>query len=215
MASTSLGTAWAISWLRLSAKVIAENRVHLIELDRAIGDGDHGENLDRGFCAILEKLDAEAPATPGAVFKLAAMTLMSKVGGAAGPLYGTAFLRMGGAAGDEQEMDSALLVSALTAARDGVVARGKAEVGEKTMIDAWTPAVKAAETALAAGKGPREVLEAAAHAAYEGAVSTDPMIAHKGRASYLGERAVGHRDPGAASSVLILRAAADSAKASS
>ncbi|MBP2412881.1 dihydroxyacetone kinase-like protein [Arthrobacter stackebrandtii] len=208
----TLDTAWAVRWLRASAAVIAENRVALIELDRAIGDGDHGENMDRGFTAILEKLDGEQPATPGAAFKLAAMTLMSKVGGAAGPLYGTAFLRAGTAVGDAAELDSATLVAALTAARDGVVARGKAEVGDKTMIDAWTPAVDAAAAAAASGEDPAAVLAAAASAAEAGAESTDPLIAHKGRASYLAERAIGHRDPGAVSSALLLRAGAQAAE---
>ncbi|MGO2541565.1 MAG: dihydroxyacetone kinase subunit DhaL [Specibacter sp.] len=213
MPNTTLDAAWAADWLRKSAAVVAENRVALSELDRAIGDGDHGENMDRGFSAILEKLDAEPPATPGAAFKLAAMTLMSKVGGAAGPLYGTAFLRAATAAGDAAELDAATLATALAAARDGVVARGKAAVGEKTMIDAWTPAVDAAAAASASGAAPAEVLAAAATAAEAGAVSTDPLIARKGRASYLGERAIGHRDPGAASSALILRAAAQAAGA--
>lgn len=208
MTDSSLDTAWAVDWLRRSAAVVSENRMALIELDRAIGDGDHGENLDRGFSAILEKLDSEPPLTPAATFKLAAMTLMSKVGGAAGPLYGTAFLRMGTAMGDAVEIDSALLAAGLAAARDGVVARGKAEVGDKTMIDAWTPAVDAAIFAADAGASPAAVLDAAATAAESGAVATDPLVAHKGRASYLGERAIGHRDPGAASSAMILRAAA-------
>lgn len=210
MAGT-LDGAWAVDWLRRSAAVVALNRVALSELDRAIGDGDHGENLDRGFQAILVKLDEDTPASPGAAFKLAAMTLMSKVGGAAGPLYGTAFLRAATAVGEAGVLDTALLVAALTAARDGVVARGKAEVGEKTMIDAWTPAVDAA---AAAGTEPADVLAAAALAAEAGAVATDPLIARKGRASYLGERAIGHRDPGAVSSAMILRAAADAAQAS-
>lgn len=206
--TTALDVAWAIDWLRRSAAVVAENRVLLIDLDRAIGDGDHGENLDRGFSAVLEKLDAEPPATPGAAFKLAAMTLMSKVGGAAGPLYGTAYLRAATAVGDAPSLDSDTLAAALAAARDGVVARGKAEVGDKTMIDAWTPAVDAAANAAADGAVPAAVLAAAADAAEAGAVSTDPLVAHKGRASYLGERAIGHRDPGAVSSAMILRAAA-------
>jgi phosphoenolpyruvate---glycerone phosphotransferase subunit DhaL len=210
-AGNTLGADWAADWLRRSAAVVAENRMALIELDRAIGDGDHGENLDRGFTAILAKLDEETPATPGAAFKMAAMTLMSKVGGAAGPLYGTAFLRAATAVGDATELDSALLAAALTAARDGVVARGKAETGDKTMIDAWTPAVDAASAAAESGESPAAVLAAAATAAEAGAVATDPLIAHKGRASYLGERAIGHRDPGAASSALILRAAAQAA----
>lgn len=209
----TLDTAWAVAWLRLSAEVVAENRMALIELDRAIGDGDHGENLDRGFTAIVEKLAAEPPATPGAAFKLAAMTLMSKVGGAAGPLYGTAYLRAATAVGDAAELDAATLVAALAAARDGVVARGKAEPGEKTMIDAWTPAVEAAAAAAESGAEPAAVLEAAATAAEAGAAATEPLIARKGRASYLGERAIGHRDPGAQSSALILRAAAQAAGA--
>lgn len=191
-----LNVDWAIAWLRLSAEVVAENRMALIELDRAIGDGDHGENLDRGFSAILEALDAQAPATPGAAFKLAAMTLMSKVGGAAGPLYGTAFLRASTTVGDAAELDSATLSAALGAARDGVVARGKAEVGEKTMIDAWTPAVDAGAAAAAAGANPGAVLDAAATAAEAGAVSTDPLIARKGRASYLGSGPSATATPG-------------------
>ncbi|MET4003514.1 dihydroxyacetone kinase-like protein [Arthrobacter sp. UYCu511] len=207
----TLDTAWAVQWLRLAAKVIAENRMALIELDRVIGDGDHGENMDRGFSAVLTKLDAEPPATPGAAFKLVAMTLMSKVGGAAGPLYGTAFLRAATAVGDAAELDSNTLAAALAAARDGVVARGKASVGEKTMIDAWTPAVDAASAAAASGATPAALLAAAATAAEAGSVSTDPLIARKGRASYLGERAIGHRDPGSVSSALILRAAAQAA----
>jgi phosphoenolpyruvate---glycerone phosphotransferase subunit DhaL len=200
-----------VDWLRRSAAVVADNRMALIELDRAIGDGDHGENLDRGFQAILVKLDEDTPATPGAAFKLAAMTLMSKVGGAAGPLYGTAYLRAATTLGEAGTVDSTLLAQALAAARDGVVARGKAESGDKTMIDAWTPAVDAAAAAAAGGADPAAVLDAAATAAEAGAVATDPLVAHKGRASYLGERAIGHRDPGAASSALILRAAADAA----
>jgi dihydroxyacetone kinase-like protein len=210
MAET-LDVAWAVAWLRRSAAVIAEHNVELSALDRAIGDGDHGENMDRGFQAILAKLNEAVPETPGAAFKLAAMTLMSKVGGAAGPLYGTAFLRAATSAGDVTELDSAALAAALTAARDGVVARGKAESGDKTMIDAWTPAVDAADAAAEAGASPAELLAAAAKAAEDGAVATDPLVARKGRASYLGERSAGHRDPGAASSALLLRAAADTA----
>lgn len=208
MADT-LGTDWALDWLRRSAATVADHRLELGELDRAIGDGDHGENLDRGFRALVAKLDAEAPTTPGSAFKVAAMTLMSTVGGAAGPLYGTAYLRAASAVGEVETLDAGALVAALTSARDGVVARGKAAPGDKTMIDAWTPAVDAA--AAAQGQGVLAVLEAAATAAEAGAVDTDPLTAHKGRASYLGERAVGHRDPGAASSALILRAAADAA----
>jgi len=201
---------WAVKWLTLSAQAMAEHRVELIELDRAIGDSDHGENMDRGFQAVLDKLAESPPETPGAALKLTAMALMSKVGGAAGPLYGTAFLRAATTLGDAANVDAAALAAALTAARDGIVARGKAEAGDKTMVDAWTPAVDAAAAAAADGDT-LAVLIAAAEAAEAGAVATDPLVARKGRASYLGERSAGHRDPGAASSALILRAAAGAA----
>jgi dihydroxyacetone kinase-like protein len=207
-----LDVKWAVKWLTLCAEAMAENRAWLIELDRPIGDSDHGENMDRGFQAVLEKLAESPPETPGAALKLTAMTLMSKVGGAAGPLYGTAFLRAATALGDALEVDPAKLAAALVAARDGIVARGKAESGDKTMVDAWTPAVEAAQAAAADGTGNvLAVLVAAAEAAEAGAVATDPLVARKGRASYLGERSAGHRDPGAASSALILRAAVGAA----
>jgi dihydroxyacetone kinase-like protein len=168
--------------------------------------------MDRGFQAVLEKLAETPPETPGAALKLTAMTLMSKVGGAAGPLYGTAFLRASTAFGDALEVDPAGLATALVAARDGIVARGKAEPGDKTMVDAWTPAAEAAQAAAADGTGNvLAVLVAAAEAAEAGAAATDPLVARKGRASYLGERSAGHRDPGAASSALILRAAVGAA----
>lgn len=203
---------WTLKWLTLCAEAMAEHRVELIELDRAIGDSDHGENMDRGFQSVLDKLADAAPETPGAALKLTAMTLMSSVGGAAGPLYGTAFLRAGTALGDSAEIDPATWAQALTAARDGIVARGKAQPGDKTMVDAWTPAVEAAQMAVADPTAePLAVLVAAAEAAEAGAVATDPMVARKGRASYLGERSAGHRDPGAASSALILRAAVGAA----
>ncbi|WP_284986843.1 dihydroxyacetone kinase subunit DhaL [Arthrobacter sp. fls2-241-R2A-172] len=206
-----LGVDWAVEWLKLSADSMARHRTELIELDRAIGDSDHGENMDRGFQAVVAKLEEGPPETPGAALKVAAMTLMSKVGGAAGPLYGTAYLRAATSLGDLADVDAEALAAALAAARDGVVARGKAEPGDKTMIDAWTPAVEAAQKAAAAGKDPREVLDAAAEAAQAGAESTDELVARKGRASYLGERSAGHRDPGAASTALLLRAAATAA----
>ena len=209
-----LDGAWAVDWMRRSAAVVAEHRVELITLDREIGDGDHGENLDRGFSAILPKLDGlDADATPGDVLKLAATTLISTVGGASGPLLGTAFLKGAIAAGTAPELDAAAIVTVLTAARDGVVLRGKAERDDKTMIDAWTPAVEAAQEALDTGADVVAVLNAAADAAQAGAVATEPLVARKGRASYLGERAIGHRDPGAQSSAYLLRAAADAAAA--
>ena len=208
--TVTLDVTWAVKWLTLSAQAMAEHRVELIELDRAIGDSDHGENMDRGFQAVLDKLAETPPETPGAALKLTAMALMSKVGGAAGPLYGTAFLRAATALGDAAYVDAPALAAALGAARDGIVARGKAESGDKTRVDAWTPAVEAAMAA--AGDGDTlAVLIAAAEPAEAGAVATDPLVARKGRASYLGERSAGHRDPGAASSALILRAAAGAA----
>ena len=205
-----LNGTWARAWLETSAAVVAEHRVELITLDRAIGDGDHGENLDRGFQAALAKAaDLAADATPADVFKLVATTLISTVGGAAGPLFGTAYLKAAGAVAGKDDLDAADVVALLTAARDGIVLRGKAETGDKTMIDAWTPAVEAAAAARDEGADPAAVLAAAAEAAERGAAATDPLVAHKGRASYLGERAIGHRDPGAASTALLLRAAAD------
>ncbi|MCX2749201.1 dihydroxyacetone kinase subunit DhaL [Arthrobacter sp. MI7-26] len=206
-----LGVDWAVQWLTLSARLMSEHREELIALDRAIGDSDHGENMDRGFQAVMEKLAQTPPETPGAALKLAAMALMSKVGGAAGPLYGTAYLRAATALGESAEIDAAALAGALTAARDGIVARGKAALGDKTMVDAWSPAVEAADEVLVAGGDAVAVLAAAAEAAEVGAVTTDPLVARKGRASYLGERSAGHRDPGAASSALLLRAAATAA----
>ncbi|BDZ47315.1 dihydroxyacetone kinase subunit DhaL [Naasia aerilata] len=208
----ALGTDWVLAWVRATAAVIAENRAELVRLDREIGDGDHGENLDRGFTAVLGKLDGLAPdATPADVLKLVATTLISTVGGAAGPLYGTAYLKASAAVKDSGELDPAALVAALTAARDGIVSRGKAEPGDKTMVDAWTPAVDAAAAAEQEGAEVGAILDAAASAAERGAAETEPLVARKGRASYLGERAIGHRDPGAQSSALILRAAADTA----
>lgn len=210
-----LDITWAVDWVRRSAQVIADHRVELIMLDREIGDGDHGENMDRGFQAVLPKLDdLAAGSTPGDVLKLVATTLISTVGGAAGPLYGTAYLKAAATAGGSVSLDGPAIAAILTAARDGVVARGKAEAGDKTMVDAWTPAVDAAEAAAAAGDDAADVFAAAAAAAEAGAVATEPLVARKGRASYLGERSAGHRDPGAESSALLLRAAADAAAAS-
>lgn len=207
-----LDGTWAIAWMRGSAAVVAEHRVELITLDRDIGDGDHGENLDRGFSAILPKLDEQpADATPADILKLAATTLISTVGGASGPLYGTALLKASIAVAGQEDLDADAVVALLTAARDGIVLRGKAEVGDKTMIDAWTPAVDAASAAAAAGESPTRVLAAAAEAACGGAAATEPLVARKGRASYLGERAIGHRDPGAQSTSFLLQAAAAAA----
>lgn len=213
----ALGTDWALAWIREAAQVVSDNRAALIKLDREIGDGDHGENMDRGFTAVIKKLDDAAPASIADVLKLVATTLMSTVGGAAGPLYGTAFLRASKAAGQAENqngaLDAAAVAAVLEAGLEGVVARGKAETGEKTMVDAWAPAVAAAKNIAATGGDAAEALRAAADAARTGARATEPLVARKGRASYLGERAVGHRDPGAQSSALILDAAARMAAA--
>ena len=202
----SLDAAWALRWIELAAADIAEQRDYLVDLDRAIGDGDHGENMDRGFKAAVEALGQAQPASVAEVLKTVAKTLMSTVGGAAGPLYGTAFLRASKAAGDG-ELDGAGVAAVIAGALDGIQARGKATTGEKTMVDAWTPALEAARAAAESGSDPAAVLEAAATAAEAGAAATEPMRATKGRASYLGERSIGHLDPGAVSTSLILRAA--------
>ena len=206
----SLDAAWAQRWIELAAADIAEQRDYLVDLDRAIGDGDHGENMDRGFRAAVEALSEAQQGSVAEVLKTVAKTLMSTVGGAAGPLYGTAFLRASKAAGDG-ELDGAGVAAVIAGALDGIQARGKATTGEKTMVDAWTPALEAARAAAEAGTDPVAVLEAAATAAEAGAAATEPMRATKGRASYLGERSIGHLDPGAVSTSLILRAAARAA----
>ena len=199
----SLDAAWAQRWIESSAADIAEQRDYLVDLDRAIGDG---ENMDRGFTAAVEALGQAQPASVAEVLKTVAKTLMSTVGGAAGPLYGTAFLRASKAASDG-ELDGAGVAAVIAGALDGIQARGKATTGEKTMVDAWTPALEAARAAAESGSDPVAVLEAAATAAEAGAAATEPMRATKGRASYLGERSIGHLDPGAVSTSLILRAA--------
>src|SRR6476620_11413473 len=206
---SSLDVEWAKDWMRRSSAMLTEHRMELIDLDRAIGDGDHGENMARGFAALVVKLDEAPPEDIAGVFKLVAMTLMSKVGGASGPLYGTAFMRASKAA--EGDLDSDGVVALCEAALDGIVSRGKATTGEKTMVDAWTPAIAAAKEAAADGKSPAEALRAAADAAAAGAEATIPMKATKGRASYLGDRSIGHQDPGATSTAYLLAEAADAA----
>ena len=208
--TTTLGAAWALDWMRRAQRAMSENRIDLIELDRAIGDGDHGENMDRGFTAVVARLEPR-PGDVAEVLRTVAAALMSTVGGAAGPLYGTAFLRASKAA--TGELDGVGVADVLAAALEGIVARGRATVGEKTMVDAWSPAALAARGLAEGGAAPAGVLRAAAAAAAAGARATESMLATKGRASYLGERSAGHRDPGAQSSALLLAAAADAAEA--
>jgi dihydroxyacetone kinase-like protein len=208
-------------WLRLSASRIHEQADALTGLDRAIGDGDHGLNLDRGFAAITAQLDAGMPdgesehARAGAVLRTSGRTLISTVGGAAGPLYGTAFMRAGGAIVSAQadQTPAQVLLAALDAGIGGIVALGKATAGEKTMLDALIPAHAAGVAALDGGGNIDAVILAVADAAEAGAAATIPMLATKGRASYLGERSIGHQDPGATSSALLLRALADTVAA--
>lgn len=208
--SDKLSVAWALAWIRDVQAVLAEHRSELNDLDRAIGDGDHGENMDRGMKAVVVKLADGAEDVQG-VLKVVASTLISTVGGAAGPLYGTAFLRAAKAC--EGDLDANGVAAMIAGALDGIVARGKATTGEKTMVDAWTPALAAATAAAEAGAGPAAALRAAADAAAEGAEATIPLRASKGRASYLGERSMGHKDPGATSTALILNCAAEAAAA--
>ncbi|PWH14738.1 MAG: dihydroxyacetone kinase subunit L [Anaerolineae bacterium] len=198
-----------LQWIEQCAAVIAANRDYLVELDAAIGDADHGANMDRGFQAVLQKLAQDKPSDCGVLLKTVAMTLISTVGGAAGPLYGTFFLQMATKLTGKAEISAEEWAAALEAAVQGVQQRGKAAVGEKTMLDALVPAVVALREALANDKPFAEALQASAQAAEQGMKATIPLVARKGRASYLGERSAGHQDPGATSAYLLLQAAAD------
>jgi phosphoenolpyruvate---glycerone phosphotransferase subunit DhaL len=206
----TVGPAELGRWLRTFADEVTDHADELTRLDSEIGDADHGSNMRRGMNAVVGKLDAAPDAAPAALLKSAGMTLVSTVGGASGPLYGTFFLRMGTSAGDRAEFDGAAFAAALRAGLEGVLTRGKAQLGDKTMVDALTPAVDALDAALADGASLKDALRAAATAARAGADATVPLVARKGRASYLGERSAGHRDPGATSTTLLLEAAAES-----
>jgi dihydroxyacetone kinase-like protein len=201
------------AWIVTAAEVIEANRDHLTQLDAAIGDADHGINLARGFTAVLGALDAASPQAPGAILTLTGNTLISKVGGASGPLYGTAFRRAGKALGDAADVDLPALSAALDAALAGVQQLGAAREGDKTLVDALAAATRAFGKAIAEGASESEALAALAEAAEAGAEATISMQALKGRASYLGPRSVGHEDPGAVSTALILGALRDAARA--
>ena len=194
-----------LRWLERIADVLHENAAYLTQLDSAIGDADHGINMDRGFTAVRAKFPTMATMDIATQLKTVGTTLVSTVGGASGPLYGTAFLRAGVAVAGKQQLGPADLVALLEAFLGGIVARGKAQPGEKTMVDALTPALAAAKEALNEGLPLKELSSRATEAAEEGMKATIPLLATKGRASYLGERSVGHQDPGATSSWLILR----------
>lgn len=209
MGDVALDLGGARRWLDRLASRLAEEASELTRLDAAIGDGDHGTNMDRGFRAVRERvLSQDSPDLAG-LFRQTGMTLLSTVGGAGGPLYGTLFVRMAQATAGKEALTLADLVDALAAGLEGVVQRGKAEPGDKTMVDALAPAVEALRRALARGEEPATALRAAAEAARRGAEATVPLIARKGRASYLGERSAGHQDPGATSSALLVEALAE------
>jgi phosphoenolpyruvate---glycerone phosphotransferase subunit DhaL len=201
-------------WIEAFASRVAESKEELTRLDSAIGDADHGINMNRGMQAALAKLDGVAGDDVGALLKTVGMTLVSTVGGAGGPLYGTLFLQLGTATAGKSEIEAEDWAAALDAAIGGVQMRGKAEPGDKTMIDALVPGRDAFRAAVADGASFPEALERSAAAAHEGMLATVPLVARKGRASYLGERSAGHQDPGATSSHLLLRTAAETWKGS-
>ena len=197
-----------MGWLRRFHDLVIKNQAELTQLDSAIGDADHGINMARGMAAVMQKLDGMHPADVNELLKTVAMTLLTSVGGASGPLYGTFFLRFGRAAGSVRELDPAALASALRAGLAGIVERGKAEPGDKTMVDALLPAVDAMDTVIKSGGDLDTAVTTARDAAAGGRDATVPLVARKGRASYLGERSANHMDPGAASMALLFDALA-------
>ncbi len=197
-----------VEWLHQFSTLVHQNKGYLTELDSAIGDADHGSNMSRGMTAVLDQLPAEGPVD--AMFKKVGMTLVSSVGGASGPLYGTFFMRLASPLGSSNAVPAASLAAGLRAGLNGVVSRGKAELGDKTMIDAMAPAVDAIEESLSTGESLADAARAGAEAARGGREATIPLIARKGRASYLGERSKGHQDPGATSTTYLFEALAAS-----
>ena len=210
--TSTIDTAALHDWISRFAAAMNDKRDWLTELDSAIGDADHGANMARGMTAVVDKLGAAVPETIDELLKGVGMTLVSSVGGASGPLYGTFFLRMGMTAGAVSSLDAVGLAGALRAGVDGVVARGKPEAGDKTMYDALAPAVDALDSSLADGSDLSAALSAAAEAAAAGRDATLPLVARKGRASYLGDRSAGHLDPGAASSAILFETLAAAAR---
>ncbi len=199
-----IGQQQIINWINNFTAVIAENKDYLTELDAAIGDADHGINMNRGFQKVSEKLPTVIDRDIGTILKTVSMTLISTVGGASGPLYGTFFLKASAVAAHKEELTPEELVKSLQAGLQGVIQRGKAQLEDKTMIDALAPAIDAFQQSLANNDSVVSVLQKAVKAAEEGMKKTIPLIARKGRASYLGERSIGHQDPGATSSYLML-----------
>ncbi|MBH0116334.1 dihydroxyacetone kinase subunit L [Salinibacterium sp. NG253] len=209
MSTSTISLDQLIAWLSRFRDLVTEKQSYLTELDSAIGDADHGANMVRGMNAVVEKIGAEPATAADALLKSVGMTLVTSVGGASGPLYGTLFLRMGVNAGPVTELDAAALGAALRAGLEGVVARGKAEAGDKTMFDAIAPALDAWDVAVADGADVAAAASVALTAADKGRLATEPLVARKGRASYLGERSAGHIDPGATSSTLLFQALVD------
>lgn len=197
-----------IEWLHQFATLVNQNKGYLTDLDSAIGDADHGSNMSRGMTAVIDQIPTDGAAD--ALFKKVGMTLVSSVGGASGPLYGTFFMRLAAPLGSGESVDASSLAAGLRAGLDGVVARGKAEMGDKTMVDAMGPAVDAIEQSIAAGESLTEATRAGAEAARAGREATVDLVARKGRASYLGERSKGHQDPGATSTTYLFEALAAS-----
>jgi phosphoenolpyruvate---glycerone phosphotransferase subunit DhaL len=208
MSHTMITVEQLTDWLRSFQQLVIKNQAELTQLDSAIGDADHGINMARGMTAVINRLDGEQPTHINDLFKTVAMTLVTTVGGASGPLYGTFFLRFASAAGPAIELDADTLHMALRAGLAGIMERGKSQAGDKTMVDALSAALDAMETVIKNGGDLEAALNAARDAAAAGRDATVPMVARKGRASYLGERSAGHMDPGAASMALLLEALA-------
>lgn len=194
-----------LRWLQTFATQIEQNKDYLTELDAAIGDADHGINMDRGFKKVMTQLPTVAEKDIGSILKTVSMTLISSIGGASGPLYGTFFLRASTAVAGKEELTAEDVLEMLKAGLDGVLGRGKAQLGDKTMIDVLTPAVIAFQEAVSQGEDTLQAMQRAVAAAEQGVKDTAPMIAKKGRASYLGERSIGHQDPGGTSCYLMLK----------
>jgi dihydroxyacetone kinase-like protein len=205
--------AQIVTWLERCAVLLEEKKAFLTELDSAVGDADHGLNMARGFAKVVEKLPSVADTNIGTILNTTGMALISSVGGASGPLYGTFFMRASTAAQSRQELEPADVVRMLELGIEGVVQRGRAEVGEKTMLDALTPALQALKSQIDSGAELAAALDACVLGAEAGVQSTIPLIARKGRASYLGERSIGHQDPGATSATLLLTVLRDVVKA--
>lgn len=195
-----------VTWLEKTAVTLDNNKQYLTDLDAAIGDADHGINMVRGFTKVMEKLPTVADKDIGNILKTVGMTLISSVGGASGPLYGTFFMRAGTAVLAKEELSNEDLHAMLQAGVEGIIQRGRAELEDKTMVDAWYPALAALKTAVDAGETTPDALQQTVAAAEQGVKATIPLKARKGRASYLGDRSMGHQDPGATSTHLILKA---------